>query len=74
MIVTHPEPNTRNRARLDGATYAGHARETLPPARIALVPFSLDEVEAQPEDIVRPSLRRTPEATCSCSRAILADS
>jgi hypothetical protein len=74
MIVTHSEPNTRNRARLDGATCAAHVGETLPPARIALVPFSLDEVEAQPEDIVRPSPRWTAEAPCSCSRAILAGS
>ena len=67
MIVTHAERTTRNRARLDRAPASSALPNALPPARIAFVPFSLDEVEAQPEDAVRVSPRWTRAPACSCS-------
>jgi len=67
MIVTNVERDSRNRARLSRTPYAT-TPATLPPARIAFVPFSLDEVEVQPEDAIRAAaIRSRSSSACSCS-------
>jgi hypothetical protein len=67
MIVTNDGWQTPARALLDRAPGTTSIGVRLPPARIAFVPFSLDEVEAQPEDPDRLTDWRPSRAPCSCT-------
>ena len=69
MIVTNDGWTTRAQDVLDRAPGTTSIGLRLPPARIALVPFSLDEVEAQPEDPDRLTDWRPSRTPCSCTRS-----
>ncbi|MFN8637735.1 MAG: hypothetical protein U0893_28105 [Chloroflexota bacterium] len=67
MILTDFERSLSARIRLESTRYPPAGRTTLPPARIAMVPFSLDEVEAQPEDADGAFVAVRLAQRCSCS-------
>ena len=70
MIVTNSSWEARGRELLERAPGAMPRSVRLPPARIALVPFSLDEVEAQPDDPDRLPRERFSLTPCSCTRSV----
>jgi hypothetical protein len=70
MIVTNSGWETHGRDLLERAPGAMPRSVRLPPARIAFVPFSLDEVEAQPDDPDRLPHGRFSLTPCPCTRSI----